>query len=77
MAISYKPWQLFHNKAAKNCEKQRPATEVHISSPFLACLALRFNLFSIEFQFFKKKIECGLYFLDRFDVLMSKMIFKK
>jgi hypothetical protein len=23
------------------------------------------------------KIECGLYLLDRFDVLMSKMIFKK
>ena len=23
------------------------------------------------------KIKCGLYFLDRFDVLMSKMIFKK
>ena len=27
--------------------------------------------------FFFAKIECGLYFLDRFDVLMSKMIFKK
>jgi hypothetical protein len=26
--------------------------------------------------FFCAKIECGLYFLDRFDVLMSKMIFK-
>ena len=26
---------------------------------------------------FFAKIECGLYFLDRFDVLMSKMIFKK
>jgi len=23
------------------------------------------------------KIECGLYFLDRFDVLMPKIIFKK
>jgi hypothetical protein len=23
------------------------------------------------------KIKCGLYFLDRFDVLMSNMIFKK
>ena len=27
--------------------------------------------------FFFAKIECGLYILDRFDVLMSKMIFKK
>jgi len=27
--------------------------------------------------FFFATIECGLYFLDRFDVLMSKMIFKK
>jgi len=28
-------------------------------------------------NFFFVKIECGLYFLDRFDVLISKMIFKK
>jgi hypothetical protein len=28
-------------------------------------------------NFFFIKIKCGLYFLDRFDVLMSKMIFKK
>ena len=28
-------------------------------------------------NFFFAKIECGLYFLDRFDVLMLKMIFKK
>jgi hypothetical protein len=27
--------------------------------------------------FFFAKIECGLYLLDRFDVLMSKIIFKK
>ena len=27
--------------------------------------------------FFFAKIKCGLYFFDRFDVLMSKMIFKK
>jgi hypothetical protein len=26
---------------------------------------------------FFAKIECGLYLLDRFDVLISKMIFKK
>jgi hypothetical protein len=37
-----------------------------------------FNLFLTEFQFFFiAKIECGLYFLDRFDVLMLKIIFKK
>jgi hypothetical protein len=29
------------------------------------------------FFFFFAKIECGLYLLDRFDVLISKMIFKK
>jgi hypothetical protein len=26
---------------------------------------------------FFAKIKCGLYFLDRFDVVMSKIIFKK
>jgi len=36
-----------------------------------------FHRISIFFFFFFAKIECGLYFLDRFDVLMSKMIFKK
>jgi len=36
------------------------------------------NCVSSNFEcFFFAKIECGLYFLDRFDVLMSKMIFKK
>jgi len=44
------------------------------------------GLFSIVFViafyqilifYFFAKIECGLYFLDRFDVLMSKIIFKK
>jgi len=28
-------------------------------------------------NFFLTKIECGLYFFDRFDVLISKIIFKK
>jgi hypothetical protein len=28
-------------------------------------------------NFFFAKIECGLYLLDRFDVLISKIIFKK
>jgi hypothetical protein len=36
-----------------------------------------FDQISNFFNFFFAKIECGLYFLDRFDVLMSKMIFKK
>jgi len=31
----------------------------------------------ISIFLFFAKIECGLYVLDRFDVLMSKMIFKK
>ena len=33
--------------------------------------------FCLNLIFFFAKIECGLYFLDRFDVLMSKMILKK
>jgi len=44
-----------------------------------------YRLFDCAFQpafrqilnFFFAKIECGLYFLDRFDVLILKMIFKK
>jgi hypothetical protein len=41
-------------------------------------LTVRFNLRFAKFWFFFfAKIECGLYFLDRFDVLMLKMIFKK
>ena len=41
-------------------------------------MALRCNrLFAIFQTFFFVKIECGLYFLDRFDVLISKIIFKK
>jgi len=39
------------------------------------------TLFGIAFHqilnFFFAKIECGLYFLDRLDLLMSKIIFKK
>jgi len=31
----------------------------------------------LNYEFFFVKIECGLYFLDRFDVLMLKVIFKK
>ena len=41
-------------------------------------LALRFNLRLAKFHFFFfAKIERGLYFFDHFDVLMSKIIFKK
>jgi len=41
-------------------------------------LAVRFNLCFAKFWiFFFVKIECGLYFLNRFDVLMLKMVFKK
>jgi hypothetical protein len=36
-----------------------------------------FQRISNFFFFFFAKIECGLYLLDRFDVLISKMIFKK
>jgi hypothetical protein len=36
------------------------------------------NCVSLNFDyFFFAKIKCGLYFLDRFDVLISKIIFKK
>jgi len=45
---------------------------------FRACLALRWIRVWLNFKFFIfVKIECVLYFLDRFDVLISKMIFKK
>jgi len=48
-------------------------------------LCLILGMFGIVFviafrqilNFFFAKIEYGLYFLDRFDVLMSKIIFKK
>ncbi|KAJ6976644.1 dof zinc finger protein DOF4.6-like [Populus alba x Populus x berolinensis] len=44
----------------------------------IACLALRPNRLFKKIQFFFfAKIECGLYFLDRFNVLISKIIFKK
>ena len=36
-----------------------------------------FNCVSLKIFFFLVKINCGLYFLDCFDVLMSKIIFKK
>ena len=39
------------------------------------CVSISISL-NFDF-FFVAKIECGLYFLDRFDVLMLKMIFKK
>ena len=33
--------------------------------------------FRPNLNFFFVKIKCGLYFLDRFNVLISKIIFKK
>ena len=46
------------------------------SGPFVSAVEIAFCQIS-KFFFFFAKIEFGLYFLDRFDVLMSKMIFKK
>jgi len=37
----------------------------------------RYNYVLLNFKFFFAKIECGLYFLNRFDVLISKIIKKK
>jgi len=48
---------------------------MHIDRLFGSAVEPAFHRISIFFFF--AKIECGLYFLDRFDVLMSKMIFKK
>jgi hypothetical protein len=56
-----------------------------ILNPILSVLPVPKSLFGCAFQpafrqilnLFFAKIECGLYFLDRFDVLMLKMIFKK
>jgi hypothetical protein len=45
-----------------------------IMSPFGSAVQPDFDRI---LNFFFAKIECSLYFLDRFDVLMSKMIFKK
>jgi len=47
-------------------------SKVAFGSAFLPVFCENLNFF-----FFFAKIECGLYFLDRFDVLMSKIIFKK
>jgi hypothetical protein len=44
---------------------------------FGSAVQLAFHQISNFVFFFFAKIECDLYFLDRFDVLMSKMIFKK
>jgi hypothetical protein len=52
-----------------------------VNPRFLSMLRLFGIAFVTAFRqiliFFFAKIECGLYFLDRFDVLISKMIFKK
>jgi len=51
---------------------------VILVKPIRDCLDVHFNLCFAKFWiFFFAKIEYGLYFLDRFDVLILKMIFKK
>jgi hypothetical protein len=52
-------------------------SKLPISGAFGIAFVPAFRLNLNFFFFFFAKIECGLYFLDRFDVLMSKMIFKK
>ena len=47
----------------------------YIISLFGSVVELAFD--QISNFFFFAKIECGLYFFDRFDVLISKIIFKK
>jgi hypothetical protein len=71
-------------KRKREGEESAPAYEqkskgnAKAESFLIACLALRLNLRLIKFlNFFFAKIECGLHLLDRFDVLMSKIIFKK
>jgi hypothetical protein len=78
----YKPHSILAKKNNQNLTKhrlKRTAKQALKSKSYHHCLVLRLNLLFTEFQifFFFAKIECGLYFLDRFDVLMSKIIFKK
>jgi hypothetical protein len=51
------------------------AKNIQLLSLFGSAVEPAFDQISIFFFF--AKIECGLYFLDRFDMLMSKIIFKK
>jgi hypothetical protein len=55
---------------------RRPSLALCISSMFGNAAAAAF-LKNLNLFFFFAKIEYGLYVLDRFDVLMSKMILKK
>jgi hypothetical protein len=48
-----------------------------VSTIWLSGSAVEPVFHRISILFFFAKIECGLYFLDRFDVLMLKIIFKK
>ena len=54
--------------------KTPPIFIVLFKSPFGIAVEPAFRKILI---FVFAKIECGLYFLDRFDVLILKMIFKK
>jgi hypothetical protein len=63
------PWQLIL------AEENATDFVEHVKSLFGSAVEPAFDRISIFFFF--AKIECGLYFLDRFDVLMSKIIFKK
>ena len=53
----------------------KPCFCFFIKGPFGSAVVPAFRP-NLNFFFFFAKIEFGLYFLDRFDVLMSKMIFK-
>jgi hypothetical protein len=59
-------------------EKKKAKVKVDIRTytkrPFGIVFVIAFHQI---LNFFFAKIKCGLYFLDRFDVLMSKIIFKK
>jgi len=52
------------------CQQFLPEDSATFDTVFLPAFHANLNFFFV-------KIECGLYFLDRFDVLISKMIFKK
>jgi len=72
--VVYAP--LLKTKKKKNNSKNMNLRLVFLRSwrPFGIAFV---TVFHQILNFFFIKIECSLYFLDRFDVLMSKMIFKK
>ena len=56
---------------------KRPGFFLMRQGAFGSAVQPAFQRISNFFFFFFAKIECDLYLLDRFDVLISKMIFKK